>query len=96
VAVFASIYEIIHKLNHMLLVCLYFGPQEDLGTVCILNAFTANADKTRTALEDASVLDALSYHLHNALRALLQAYLPPQSAKEWKRVCEDLVRKRGM
>ena len=32
-AAFATIYEIIHKLNHMLLVSHYFGPQEDLGSV---------------------------------------------------------------
>ena len=33
VAAFATIYEIIRKHNHMLLVSHYFGPQEDLGTV---------------------------------------------------------------
>jgi len=32
IAVFAYIYEIIHKLNHMLLVGSYYGDQEDLGT----------------------------------------------------------------
>jgi hypothetical protein len=30
-AAFAAIYEIIRKINHMLLVGCYFGPQEDLG-----------------------------------------------------------------
>jgi hypothetical protein len=36
--------------------------------VCILNAFTTDADKIAcTALEDASVSDALSYHLHSAV-----------------------------
>jgi hypothetical protein len=58
-AAFAAIYEIICNLNHMLMVGSYFGPQEDLGTVCILDAFTEDADKiARTALEDASVSDA--------------------------------------
>jgi hypothetical protein len=39
-AAFATIYEIIRKFNHMILVCRYFelfGPQEDLDTLCILN-----------------------------------------------------------
>jgi hypothetical protein len=67
-AAFAAIYEIICKLNHMLLVGRYFGPQEDLGTVCILNAFTADTDKiARTSLEDAPASDARSYRLHGAL-----------------------------
>jgi hypothetical protein len=61
----------------MLFVGLYFGPQEDLGTMCILSAFTNDADKiARTALDDASVSDAVSYRLHSVLQALLQAYLP--------------------
>ena len=32
IAVLADIYEIIHKLNHMLLVGSYYDDQEDLGT----------------------------------------------------------------
>jgi hypothetical protein len=91
-AAFPAIYEIIRKINHMLLVGRYFGPQEDLGTVCILSAFTEDSDKiAHTALEDATVSDARSYHLHSVLRALLQAYLQSQAAKEWRRLCEDLV-----
>jgi hypothetical protein len=40
----------------MLLVGCYFGPQEDLGTICILSAFTEDADKiAHTALEDSPV-----------------------------------------
>jgi hypothetical protein len=67
IAAFDTIYEIIGKINHMLLVG-YFGPQEDLGTMCILSAFTEDADKMeRTALEDAPVSDDRSYHLHTAL-----------------------------
>ena len=39
IAMFAAIYEIIHKLNHMLLVCSYYGTQEDLGTLCNPQSF---------------------------------------------------------
>jgi hypothetical protein len=54
-ASFASIYEIIRKLTHMLLVGGYFSPQEDLGAMCILSAFTEDADKiASTALDDAT------------------------------------------
>jgi hypothetical protein len=91
-AAFAAIYEIISKLNHMRLVGLYFGPQEDLGTMCILSAFTEDADKlARTALEDARSSDDQSSRLHVTLKAHQLAYLQPQSAKEWRRLCEDLV-----
>ena len=63
-AVFAAIYELICKLAHMLLVGLYFGPQEDLGTMGILSAFTKDTDKiARTALDDAPASDAGSYQL---------------------------------
>jgi hypothetical protein len=37
------------------------------------------------------VSDDRSYRLHSSLRALLQAYLQSQAAKEWKSLCEDLV-----
>jgi hypothetical protein len=91
-AAFAAIYEIICKLTHMHLVGHYLGPQEDLGTMCILSAFTEDADKiVRTALDDASASDAVSYRLHIVLRSILQAYLPQQAAKEWRRLCEELV-----
>ncbi len=39
IALFPAIYEIIHKLNHMLLVCSYYGTQEDLGTLCNPQSF---------------------------------------------------------
>jgi hypothetical protein len=84
-AAFAAIYEIISKLTHMLLV-------GDLGMICILSAFTEDADKiARTALNDEAVSDAWSYQLHSELRAILQAYLQQQAAKEWRRLCEELV-----
>ena len=58
----------------MHLVGHYLGPQEDLGTMCILSAFTEDADKiVRTALDDASASDAVSYRLHIVLRSILQA-----------------------
>jgi hypothetical protein len=77
-AVFNDIYEVIRKLNHMLLVGRFFGTQEELGTSCILNAFTGDAvEIARTAIEDAPASDATIYRLHSALRALLQAYLQP-------------------
>jgi hypothetical protein len=86
-AVFVAIYEIICKINHMLLVDSYFCPQEDSGKMCILSAFTEDTDKiARTALEDEPVSDHQSYLLHTALRALLQAYLPTHTAKEWRRL----------
>ena len=44
IAVFAAIYEILRKLNHMHLVGRFYGTQEELvGTSCILNAFTGDA-----------------------------------------------------
>ena len=90
--VFVAFYEIILKINHMLLVDSYFGPQEDSGKMCILSVFTEDTDKiARTALEDTTVSDHQSYLLHTALRALLQAYLPTHAAKEWRRLCEELV-----
>jgi hypothetical protein len=64
--------EIIRKLTHMLLVGIYFGPQEDLGAMCIVSAFTEDVDKlARTALDDATASDAGSYGLHSVLRAIL-------------------------
>jgi hypothetical protein len=90
IAVFAAIYEIICKLNHMLLVCRFYGTQEELGTSCILNAFTGDAvEITRTAIEDVPASDATFYRLHSALSALLQAYLQPRAAKEWRVLSED-------
>jgi hypothetical protein len=73
----------------MLLVCLFYSTLEELGTLCILNTFTGDAvEIARTTIvsqiEDVSVLDATFYRLHSALRALLQAYLPPHSAKRWR------------
>ena len=66
IAVLADIYEIIHKLNHMLLVGSYHCPQEDLGTACILSAFTEDTDKIAcTDIDDAHVLDDTSYSLHS-------------------------------
>jgi hypothetical protein len=37
------------------------------------------------------VSDHKSYSLHSTSRALLQAYLPSQVAKEWRRLCQELV-----
>jgi hypothetical protein len=72
----------------MLLVCLFYSTLEELGTLCILNTFTGDAvEIARTTIEDVSVLDATFYRLHSALRALLQAYLPPHSAKRWRVLC---------
>jgi hypothetical protein len=94
IAVFAVIYEIICKITHMLLVGSYFGPQEDLGTMCILSAFTEDTDKmTRTALEDASVSNDRSYHLHTVLRLSSPAGL--FTATIGKRV-EEAVRGFGL
>jgi hypothetical protein len=60
--------------------------------MCILSAFTEDADKiASTVLDDVTASDAGSYCLHNALRAILQAYLTTQAAKEWRRLCEELV-----
>ena len=55
IAVFAAIYEILRKLNHMHLVGRFYGTQEELvGTSCILNAFTGDAvGIARSAIEDA-------------------------------------------
>jgi hypothetical protein len=82
--VFTVIYEIIRKLNHMLLVGSFYGTQEELGTSCILNAFTGDAvGIARTAIDNAPTSDSTSYHLHSALRALLQAYLPSVFERSW-------------
>jgi hypothetical protein len=91
-AAFATIYAIIRKFTHMLVVGRYFGPQEDLGTMCILSVFTEDVDKiARTALDDATASDAGSYRLHSVLRTILQAYLQQKAGKEWRRLCEELV-----
>jgi hypothetical protein len=83
IASFAAIYEIIHKLNQLLLIGRFFGTQEELGTSCILNAFTGDAvGIARTSIEDTPASDATFYRLHSALRALLQAYLQSITAKE--------------
>ena len=69
IAVFSAIYEIIRKLNHMLLVGRFYGAQEELGTgtSCILNAFAGDAvGIARTAIEDAPASDATFYRLHSA------------------------------
>jgi hypothetical protein len=92
IAVFASIYEIILKFNHMLLVCQYYGTQEDLGTLCILRAFTEDAvEIARTVIDDVYTLDATYYRLHSALSALLQTYLQTHTAKDWGVMCVAFV-----
>jgi hypothetical protein len=40
IAVFAALYEIICKLNYVLLVGRFYGTQEELGTLCILTTLT--------------------------------------------------------
>ena len=50
---FATVYEVIRKLAHILSVGHFFGAQEDLGMSFILNAFTDDAVAVaRTAIED--------------------------------------------
>ena len=63
IAVFAAIYEILRKLNHMHLVGRFYGTQEELvGTSCILNAFTGDAvGIARTTIEDRPASDATFY-----------------------------------
>ena len=68
IAVFATIYEFIHKLNHIILVGSFYGIQEELGTSCILNTFTGDTvGIVHTVIEDDSALDATFYRLHSAL-----------------------------
>jgi hypothetical protein len=74
----------------MLLVCCFYGTQEELGTSCIFNVSTGDAvEIARTAIEYEPVSDAAFYRLHSALSCLLQAYLQSRAAKEWRVLCED-------
>jgi hypothetical protein len=83
IAVFYTIYEIIHKLNHKLLIGRFFCTQEELGTSCILNSFTGvSVEIARTTIKDEPVLDATFYCLHSAFLSLLQAFLLTKLAKE--------------
>ena len=82
---FATVYEVIRKLAHILSVGHFFGAQEDLGMSFILNAFTDDAVAVaRTAIEDTPPSIPATYRLHETLRALLLDDLPPRAAEDWR------------
>ena len=89
---FAAVYEVVTKLAETLSAGRFYGPQEDLGCACILNAFAGDAIViARNAIADAPASDQTTYRLHAALRALLQAYLPPRAAADWRRLTAAFV-----
>ena len=83
----AAVYEVVLKLAETLSAGRFYGPQEDLGCACIVDAFAGDAVViARNAIADAAASDQAAYRLHTALRALLQAYLPPRAAADWGRL----------
>jgi hypothetical protein len=84
---FAAVYEVVLKLSENLSAGRFYGSQEDLGRAHILSAFAGDAIViARNAIADAEASDQTAYRLHTALRALLQAYLPPRAAADWRRL----------
>ena len=84
---FAAVYEVVLKLAENLSAGRFYGSQEDLGRAHILSAFAGDAIViARNAIADAEASDQTAYRLHTALRALLQAYLPPRAAADWRRL----------
>jgi len=89
---FAAVYEVVLKLADTLSVGRFYGLQEDLGCACVFNAFAGDAVViARNAIADAPASDQATYRLHAALRALLQAYLPPRAAADWRRLTAAFV-----
>jgi hypothetical protein len=81
---FSELHEIVRKIIHVLMVGHLYGANEDIGMTVILDAFEGDATSSiRTALDDARPSDDARFRLHDALCALLTAYLPPKVAKEW-------------
>jgi hypothetical protein len=55
------------------------------GMTLILGVFTGDViGFMRTRLDDAQPSDDARFRIHDALRALLTAHLPPRAAKEWR------------
>jgi hypothetical protein len=69
-----------------------YGPNEDIGVALLCSAFDGDAlALVRTALSDTPPSDGATFRLHDALIALLRAYLPPLAAKLWRDAGNDLV-----
>ena len=85
ITTFATMYEVVRKLAYILVVGRFFGTQEDLGLSCILSTFTEDAAAiVRTAIEDSTASEQDTYRMHEVLRSLLLAYLPPRAAADWR------------
>jgi hypothetical protein len=90
--VFAKILDTCIKIATTITAARYYADQEDLGRAFFQSGFAGDAaNLARTALADTPPSDHLTFRLHGALVALLQAFLPPRAAKEWRVACAQFV-----
>jgi hypothetical protein len=90
--VFAKILDTCIKIATTITAARYYDRQEDLGRAFFQSAFAGDAaNLARTALADTPPSDHLAFRLHGALFALLQAFLPPRAAKEWRVACAQFA-----
>ena len=69
-----------------------YGTNEDIGVALLCSAFDGDTlNLARTELSDTPQSDGATFRLHDALIALLRAYLPPRAAKLWRDACDDFV-----
>ena len=81
--IFAVVYEIVRKLVDIIKVGRYYGFQEDISMTHVICAFSGESFKfMRGALDDAPPSTETTFRLHDALLALLLAYLQPKAAEE--------------
>ena len=81
-----------HSTSAMTGLMRYYGTNEELGAAHFLSAFAGDSvGLARTALVDTTPSDVATFWLHDALSALLQAYLPPREAKMWRDACDYFV-----
>jgi hypothetical protein len=80
----SEIHEIVCKIILVIMVGRLYSANEDIGMTVILGVFEGHATSfICTALDDARPSDDTRFRLHDALRAILTAYLPPKAATEW-------------
>jgi hypothetical protein len=92
ISVFAKILDTGIKIATTITAARYYDRQEDLGRAFFQSGFAGDAaGLARTALADTPPSDQRTFRLHGALFALLQAYLPPRAAKEWRAACAQFV-----
>jgi hypothetical protein len=69
-----------------------YGTNEDIGVALLCSAFDGDTlSLAPAALSDTPPSDGTTFRLHDALIALLRAYLPPRVAKMWRDACDDFV-----